>query len=84
MKPDDKEVTEAMRRVVERLAVARWIDRSLVSEPRLDVRFSQTGREKLRQLDALLSEIGWPESQTETLALFGLCQQARREPPKRP
>lgn len=81
MDPDDEELTEGMRRVVDRLATAKWIERSLVSQPHLDIRFSDAGREGLRQVDALLSQIGWPESQAETLALFGLCRRAGGIPP---
>ena len=84
MHPDDKELTEAMRRVVERLATARWVERSLVSQPHLDVHFSELGRERLRQLDAILTEMGWPQSQAETLALSGLCSRAGGEPPTSP
>jgi len=62
----------------------RWVERSLVSQPHLDVRFSDLGRERLRQLDALLTEIEWPQSQAETLALSGLCHRAGGGPPKSP
>ena len=67
--------------MVERLANAKWIERSLVSHQNLDVRFSKLGRERLIQIDSLLSEIDWPNSHAETLALFGLCLRASGNPP---
>ena len=76
MHPDDKELTEAMRKVADRLASARWAEQTYVSQPRMRVEFSPAGREGLRELGRIFALIGWPDSVAELMCLHSLSRQA--------
>jgi hypothetical protein len=81
MNPDDKELTEAMRLVAERLAQARWLKKSYVSQKDLKLHFSEAGQAGLQQMATLFRQIGWPATMDEVKVLHWMCQQAAAEPP---
>ena len=71
------ELIEAHRRIIDRLTRAGWIERSIISKSKIEVRFTPAGLEALEKLGGFFYRVGWlPESQAEAITLASLLGQA--------
>jgi hypothetical protein len=68
-----------MAKMLLRLTKAGWVQSSLVSDDRLEIRFTPRGLARAKALTEIAGEIGWPRTINESAALLLVCVHARRK-----